>query len=111
MKQFSQRLIGLIGRQHLHADEAYWFPYCRAIHTFGMQQPLDLIAVDKGMQIVAVERFVLPNRSCRFRGAYGVIETLAGCYWPLEHWIGRVLTIEQGGSDESNSCRIDLCER
>lgn len=51
---FLKRLVGLIGRRHLCADEALFIPRCRAVHTFFMRRPIDVIMLDKRNQVLRV---------------------------------------------------------
>lgn len=59
-----------------------FFPRCRAVHTFGMDQPLTLLWVDKNLAIQRVDRRVPPNRIRWCRGAYGVIECRVSSHSP-----------------------------
>ncbi|MGM0480578.1 MAG: DUF192 domain-containing protein [Pseudomonadota bacterium] len=91
MQSFAQRFWGLLRQPEPSYSQAFWFPRCRAIHTYGMKAPIDVLAVDRQLYIVAVKRHLCPSQSQRFKRAYGVIELSALAPWPLEHWIGQQL--------------------
>ncbi len=48
-----QRLTGLIGRERLGPGEGLWLRPCRAVHMFGMSQPLDVVFLDRSGRVVA----------------------------------------------------------
>ena len=52
---------------------------CRAVHTFTMRFPLDLIWLDGQGAVVRVDRDVPPRRHRGCAGARAVVETRAGC--------------------------------
>lgn len=91
MQSFSERFWGLLRQPEPSYSQAFWFPRCRAIHTYGMKAPIDVLAVDRQLRIISVTRHLSPGRSYRFKGAYGIIELSALAPWPLEHWIGQPL--------------------
>lgn len=110
MTGFYERFWGLISEPEPSHRQAYWFPRCRAIHTFGMKAPIDVIALDKALTIVSVTRNLLPRRVRRFQGCYGVLELAPFCPWPLESWLGRTIIFESQGehSNDSSSLIIGL---
>lgn len=112
MAKFHQRLIGMLSETQPTCEMAFWFPYCKSIHTWGMKAPIDVIALDKQRCITEVRRFVCPNEVVWFKGAHDIIETPASCYWPLEDWLGKpvVFTQQQGLPHEKihYDCRITL---
>lgn len=91
MRSFWQRLVGLIPRRGISHYEAYWFPQCQHIHTYGMRFPLDVIALDEHDRICAVVRNLQPNQRLHIASASSLIEIAAGCRYPLEQWRGEPL--------------------
>lgn len=76
---FYSRLRGLIGRAGLAAGEGLLLTPCRAVHTFGMRFPIDLLFIDHQGQVVAVIKNLKPNRySGYFGAASAVLELAAG---------------------------------
>ena len=67
------RLLGLAGLPDMPAHAALLLPRCRAVHTFGMRFPLDLLFV--GAELVEGVR---PRRVVGRRGASAVVEARAG---------------------------------
>lgn len=70
---------GLLGRKSMDPDTGLWLEPCNAIHTFGMQFPIDVLFLDRnGMLLRAVSHL----RSWRIAGpiwkARTVVELPAG---------------------------------
>lgn len=59
---FKARNKGLLGRDHLPADQALWIVQCPAIHTFFMKFPIDVVFVDRQMVVRKVVKHVKPWR-------------------------------------------------
>jgi uncharacterized membrane protein (UPF0127 family) len=72
------RRRGLAGLDGLDADRALRIPRCRAVHTFGMRFPLDLVWLAADGTVVRVDRDVPPRRHRWCRRAAAVVETLGG---------------------------------
>jgi uncharacterized membrane protein (UPF0127 family) len=68
------RLLGLALLDRAEAGEGLLIPRCRAVHTFGMRFPLDLIFLDGGGRVVELRRGVSPGRFARCAGAEMVVE-------------------------------------
>lgn len=104
MTSFSQRFWGLVKQPEPSFSQAFWFPKCQSIHTFGMAAPIDVLAVNNDQQLVAVKRHVCPRNIIRFSDCAGIIELAAFSPWPLEQWIGQSLVFSrQGEPDDVNS--------
>src|SRR4051812_28799277 len=72
------RLMGLalLDTPLPHATAIY-IPRCRSVHTFGMRFRLDVWWLDKGDEIIDIERDVGPNRIVSNRDAAAVLEWTA----------------------------------
>lgn len=84
-KAFWTRSLGMMFRK-FDSFDAMIFPNCRAIHTFFMTQPLDIIFANSKKQVVGFESNVSPWRMIFGpREATTVIELPAGhlCGIPL----------------------------
>jgi len=57
-----QRMKGLLGQDSLSANEALILKPCSSIHTFFMRFSIDVLFLDKNMQIVKLFRNMPPNR-------------------------------------------------
>ncbi|MBC7201997.1 MAG: transcription elongation factor GreB [Pusillimonas sp.] len=78
---FADRLRGLLFRRRLKSCEAMWLSRCRAVHTFGMGYPLDLVFLDKHNRVLKIMHNVAPARIIFCWRARSVIELNAGyCY-------------------------------
>lgn len=78
-RDFFSRLMGLMGRKTIPADEALLFPKCNSIHTFFMRFPIDVIFVSKDGTVVDVIEAMAPWRMLLPRqGAKHTIEMAGG---------------------------------
>ncbi len=59
---FGQRMKGLLGQDSLAANEALILKPCSSIHTFFMRFAIDVLFLDKNMQIVRLIQNMPPNR-------------------------------------------------
>ena len=91
-----QRMKGLLGRKNLSASEALILKPCSAIHTFFMCFPIDVLFVDKNMQIVKLIQNMSPNRlSPPILASQMVIELPAGKISQTATQIGDRLELKQ----------------
>ena len=73
------RLRGLVGSKPLAQGEGLLIVPCSSIHTHFMGFPIDVLYVDKGQKVVAVDEEMAPWRFGRMhRGVRFVIELPAG---------------------------------
>ncbi len=76
---FWGRLRGLIGSAPLKQGEGLLIVPCSSIHTHLMSFPIDVLYVNKGGEVVGIDRDLAPWRLGRFyRGVRLVIELPAG---------------------------------
>jgi uncharacterized membrane protein (UPF0127 family) len=73
-----KRRKGLLGRQQLLPGEGLWITPCEAVHTFGMQFPIDLIYLDRDHCIRKVRSNVQPWRLSACLAAHSVLELRSG---------------------------------
>lgn len=59
---FWSRLIGLIGKTNLSADEGLFFPRCKRVHTYGMRFPIDVVFIDKESRVLGIVANLVPWR-------------------------------------------------
>jgi uncharacterized membrane protein (UPF0127 family) len=72
------RRKGLLGRDGLTPGEGLWIVPCEAVHTFRMRFALDLIFVDRKLQVKKLKSNVCPWRVAACLSAHSVIELAAG---------------------------------
>jgi uncharacterized protein len=90
------RLVGLLGKKKLKADEGVWIVPANAIHTVGMLFSFDAVMIDKDFRVVNVTemvkpfRFILPKRR-----AESVIEVPAHTIFRSRTEIGDQLLIDR----------------
>lgn len=77
-EDFADRLRGLLGRETLTRQCGLWISPCRAVHTFGMRAPIDLVFVGPHNRILRVDAGLVPGRVRVCRRACGVLELAAG---------------------------------
>lgn len=59
---FSKRKKGLVGLREMPTGYALLFPHTFFIHTFGMKFPIDVVYLNKKMQVVKLVRALRPRR-------------------------------------------------
>ncbi|HET9733287.1 MAG TPA: DUF192 domain-containing protein [Acidimicrobiales bacterium] len=84
LDQRATRIRGLLGRPHLVGDAAVLLRPAKAVHTFGMTRPLDVVLCDADMVILCTWCFLPPRRLTRPRRVGRcVVEAEAGF---VERW-------------------------
>ena len=74
----SKRRRGLLGRKTLSEGEGLWIVPCEAVHTFGMQFPIDLVYLDRNLRVRSVRHHVVPGRLSACFTAHSVLELASG---------------------------------
>src|SRR5580692_10324053 len=74
----AKRRKGLLGRKTLCAGEGLWIVPCEAVHTFGMQFPIDLVYLDRSSRVVKTRSHVRPGRLSACLTAHSVVELPSG---------------------------------
>ncbi len=78
-RSFYTRLRGLLGQTHWPTDQALWIHHCNSVHTFFMKFSIDLVFVNRRLEVQAVFRNVKPWRLIPIVwGANSVFELAAG---------------------------------
>ena len=76
---FLSRLVGLLGRRHMEAEEGLYIVPCSGVHTFGMSMKIDVVTLDANLRVLAVYEntppWVVRGVSLRTRS---VLELAAG---------------------------------
>ena len=72
------RRKGLLGREGLPAGEGLWITPCESVHTFFMQFAIDLVYLDRKLQVKKVKRNVGPWRLSACLSAHSVLELPVG---------------------------------
>jgi len=76
--QGGKRRKGLLGRTMLSPGEGLWIVPCEAVHTFGMQFPIDLVYLDRNKRVKKVRHAMPPSRLSVCLTAHSVLELEAG---------------------------------
>jgi hypothetical protein len=90
----AKRRKGLLGRERLSPGEGLWILPCEAVHTFGMQFPIDLVYLDRSHRIIKVRSDVLPRRLSVCLSAHSVIELASGTIRDTQTRPGDSLNLE-----------------
>ena len=56
------RLWGLLGRRGVEAGGGLWIMPSSGVHTMGMRFPIDVVGLDKNMQVIKVWHNLVPYR-------------------------------------------------
>lgn len=90
-----QRMRGLLGRSQLESDRGMHITPCNGIHTFFMKFPLDLIFLNRSLEVVKIEKNVVPGRTVAGGvGAWSVVELAGGTLTNGELTVGDKVTLE-----------------
>ncbi len=57
-----RRLVGLLGRRGIEPGGGLWIRPSSGIHTFGMSFPIDVIGLDKELNVVRLWNRIVPYR-------------------------------------------------
>lgn len=95
---FLARLKGLMFRQAMECTEALLFYHAPSIHTFFMFFPIDIVFLDKNMQIMRICKDLKPWRAVFCPGAYMTIELPPNRLSEVFASLGDVLELTSGNS-------------
>lgn len=73
-----ERMRGLLGREHLPANEALLLKRCGSVHTFGMRFAIDVVFLNRRQRIVAIHHGVPRRRVLLHLRAAQTLEMPAG---------------------------------
>lgn len=73
-----ERARGLLGRAPLKPGEGMYLSPCRAVHTFGMRYPIDLVYLDRSGRVCKLVEALKPWRFSGSLKARGTLELSAG---------------------------------
>ena len=73
-----ERMRGLLFRKTLKENEGLIIQKCSAIHTIGMQYPIDVIFLSDDFTVRKIFMDVKPYRFCISFGSSMVLETISG---------------------------------
>ena len=86
-----KRAKGLLGRKGLGPGQGMWIVPCEAVHTIGMQFPIDLVYLDRRHRVKKVRSSVPPWRLSACLSAHSVIELASGAIRESRTGVGDVL--------------------
>ena len=71
---FLERMRGLLGTRELGVDEGLLITPCSSVHTFGMRCTIDVLFLDKQLNIVKIVNSLNPWRMAASRSSGMVLE-------------------------------------
>ena len=93
-RTFISRLVGLLGRKNLGADQGLWIHDCNSIHTFFMRFPIDCVFIDDEEIVCSIKENVKPFGLVWPQWtATSVIELTAGRAKQLQIEVGEKLNV------------------
>jgi len=75
---FWSRLRGLLGTSSMPAGQGLLITPCNSIHMFGMRYALDVVFLDKNLQIIKLLHALSPGKTAYCPGSAHVLELPAG---------------------------------
>ncbi len=90
------RRTGLLRHRGLPAGSGLWINPCEAIHTFGMNFPIDVAFLDRRHRVVKIRQGLGPRRICVCWRAASVLELPAGTIAGSRTQRGDLLQIRGG---------------
>src|SRR5262249_42777238 len=95
------RRVGLLKHDRLEAGEGLWIIPTQAIHTFGMQFPIDVVFLDSRLFVKRIYPALLPWRLTTFVwGAQSVLELASGSLAGTGTMVGDQLQFSPGEGSE-----------
>jgi uncharacterized membrane protein (UPF0127 family) len=74
----SKRRTGLLKHASLQPGEGLWIVPCEAVHTFGMQFPIDVLFLSKKRKVLKIRQNMGRRRMALCLRAHSVLELPAG---------------------------------
>ncbi len=91
-----ERAVGLLGQRSLAEGDGLLLQGTRAIHTFGMQFPIDVIHLDAAQRVLATVNALAPNRIGPWHwGVASVLELAAGTVIRSQTQLGDFVRMDQ----------------
>jgi len=105
-RRWWQRFRGLLGRPPLGCDEGLLLTPCRAVHTYGMRTPLDVVFLDGEARVVALYPALPPRRRTAWHGAATrVIELAPGAITRSATRLGDLVRIDAARAGAGGAAR------
>lgn len=93
---FLKRIKGLLGKKIIKSDYGLFFPFCNFIHTFFMLTNIDVVMVDRNLEVVYTKQTMKPFSFAFCFKAVHVFEFAQDTIRKKEIKIGDLLKIERG---------------
>jgi uncharacterized protein len=94
--RFFRRLKGLMFTSELPIGQAMHLQPCQSVHTFFMKYDIDVIYLNKEMEVVKITHAMKPSKVGKLvKNAHSVIELPAGRISETDTLVGHVLQIKK----------------
>jgi uncharacterized membrane protein (UPF0127 family) len=74
----SKRRTGLLKHSELAPGQGLWIVPCEAVHTFGMNFPIDVLFLSKSRKVLKIRPNMVKRRISMCLSAHSVLELPAG---------------------------------
>ena len=91
-ESFLDRNRGLLALAPLQVGQGLLITKCNSIHTVGMHYPIDLIYLNRALQIVKLVMSIVPSRASICWRASAVLEAYSGTIEALNLHVGMQMT-------------------
>lgn len=92
---FMKRLCGLLPYESLPQGDGMLITPCKSVHTFFMRFPIDVIYLDRDLQVVALFENVPKGKTLPYhKKAYSVLELPAGTIEATGTQAGHLLVLD-----------------
>jgi len=96
-----KRKIGLLKHASLEPGDGLWITPCEAIHTVGMNFPIDVLFLDRKRRVVKIRSAIPRWRMSACLSAHSVLELPSGTAAATETRAGDQLELEKYDGDSS----------
>ncbi len=73
-----KRMVGLLNRKAMAQGDGLLLDRCYGVHTFGMRFAIDVLFLDKDLQVIRAVKALVPYRTCIVKRAVYVLELPGG---------------------------------
>ena len=106
-----KRMIGLLNRKALAQGEGLLLDRCYGIHTIGMRFPIDVLFLDKELQVMRAVSALPPFRTCVVKHAIYVLELPVGSIQRSQTTAGDQIQMRTVTQETSSLTKAALLEK
>jgi hypothetical protein len=106
-----KRMIGLLNRKALAQGEGLLLDRCYGIHTFFMRFSIDVLFLDKQLQVIRAVPALPPFRTCVVKHAVYVLELPVGSIQRSQTAAGDQIQMKTSGHDTGSHSKAAPLEK